>query len=208
MHEKKEMWVRFLGPEVPLEEGNPLQYSYLENPMDRGAWWTACHRVAKSQTWVITQAQLSHIDTKLNRKNFFFFLKMGTQDLLSCSVVHSLLCLTLCNPTDYSLLVVLHQHMELAQTNVHGVSDAIQPSNPLSWANYRSFSFSISSSNEYSWLISFRIDWFDFGLDWFAVQGTLKSLSSPTQQLKSINSSVFSLLYGPTHIHTWLLEKR
>ena len=30
--------------------GNPLQYSCLENPMDRGAWWAAVHRVAKSQT--------------------------------------------------------------------------------------------------------------------------------------------------------------
>ena len=137
---------------------------------------------------------------KTKYEKHFFFLKMGTQDSLSCSVVQSLSCLTLCNPTEYSLLVVLRHHMELAQTNVHGVNDAIQPSHPLSWANYQSFSFSISSSNEYSWLISFRIDWFDFGLDWFAVQGTLKSLSSPTQQLKSINSSVFSLLYGPTLI--------
>ena len=32
--------------------GNPLQYSYLENPMDRRAWWTTVHRVAKSQTWL------------------------------------------------------------------------------------------------------------------------------------------------------------
>ena len=30
--------------------GNPLQYSSLENPMDRGAWWATIHRVAKSQT--------------------------------------------------------------------------------------------------------------------------------------------------------------
>ena len=30
--------------------GNPLQYSFLENPMDRGAWWTTVHGVAKSQT--------------------------------------------------------------------------------------------------------------------------------------------------------------
>ena len=30
--------------------GNPLQYSYLENPMDRGAWWATVHGVAKSQT--------------------------------------------------------------------------------------------------------------------------------------------------------------
>ena len=35
-----------------IEEGNgsPLQYSCLENPMDRGAWWAAVHRVAQSQT--------------------------------------------------------------------------------------------------------------------------------------------------------------
>ena len=32
--------------------GNPFQYSCLENPMDRGAWWAAVHRVAKSQTWL------------------------------------------------------------------------------------------------------------------------------------------------------------
>ena len=54
----------------------------------------------------------------------------------------------------------------------------------IRWLKYRSFSFSISPSNEYSGLISFRIDWFDF----LAVQGT-----SPAPQLKSINSSMFSL---------------
>ena len=42
----------------------------------------------------------------------------------------------------------------------------------IRWPNYCSFSFSISSSNEYSGLISFRMDWFDLP----AVQGTLKSL--------------------------------
>ena len=42
----------------------------------------------------------------------------------------------------------------------------------IRWPKYRSFRFSISPSNEYSWLISFRIDWFDL----LAVQGTLKSL--------------------------------
>ena len=36
--------------------GNPLQYSCLENPMDRGAWWATVHRVAKSQTWLSTHA--------------------------------------------------------------------------------------------------------------------------------------------------------
>ena len=89
-----------------------------------------------------------------------------------------------------------HQLPELAQTHVHRVGDAIQPSQPLlspsppvfslsqhqalfqgvsslhQVSKYWSFSFSISTSNEYSGLISFRMDWFDLP----AVQGTLKSL--------------------------------
>ena len=93
-------------------------------------------------------------------------------------------------------LPIHHQLLELAQTHGHRVSDAIQPSRPLShllllplifpsirifsnksvlrirWPKYWSFSFSISPSNEYSGLSSFRIDWFDL----HAVQGTLKSL--------------------------------
>ena len=93
-------------------------------------------------------------------------------------------------------LPVHHQLPELAQTHVHRVGDAIQPSHPLSspslsafnlsqhqgfsndsvlhirWPKYWSFSFSISPSSECSGLISFRIDW----LDLLAVQGTLKSL--------------------------------
>ena len=99
---------------------------------------------------------------------------------------------------DYSTpgFPVHHQFPELAQTRVHQVGDAIQPSHPLPpllllpaifpsirafsnesvhhirWPKYWSFSFSISPSNEYSGLISFRIDWFDL----LAVQGTLKSL--------------------------------
>ena len=59
------------------------------------------------------------------------------------------------------------------------------------WPKYWSFSFSISSSNEYSGLISFRVDWLGF----LAAQETLKSLLQ--HQFKSINSLVLSLLYGP-----------
>ena len=90
----------------------------------------------------------------------------------------------------------LHQLPELTQTHVHRVSDTIQSSHPLlsppsfpsifpstgvfsnesalhiRWPKYGSFCFSISPSNEYSGLISFRMDW----LDLLAVQGTLKSL--------------------------------
>ena len=56
---------------------------------------------------------------------------------------------------------------------------------------YQSFSFSISPSNEYSELISFRIDWFDLLAD----QQNLESFLAP--QFKSINCSGFSFLRGP-----------
>ena len=111
-------------------------------------------------------------------------------------------------------LPVHHQLPEPTQTHVHHVGDAIQPPHPLlplllppsifpririffnesvlciRWPKY--WSFSLSASNEYSGLISFRMDW----LDLLAVQGTLKS--SPTPQFKSINSLPLSFLYSPT----------
>ena len=47
----QETQVQSLGREDSLEkEGNPFQYSCLENPMDRGAWWAAVHGVIKSRT--------------------------------------------------------------------------------------------------------------------------------------------------------------
>ena len=124
-------------------------------------------------------------------------------------------CPILCDPMDCSTQdhTVHHQLLELTQTHVHWVSDAIQQSHPLSspsssifpsirvfsnesvyirWPKYWSFSFRTSPSNEYSGLISFRMDW----LDLLAVQRTLQQ-SSPTSQFKSINSSALSFLYGP-----------
>ena len=107
-------------------------------------------------------------------------------------------CLTLCNLMHCGTpgFPVHHQLLELAQTHIHWVSDAIQPFHPPScplllpsifscirvfsnesalhnsWLKYWSFSFSSSPSNEYSGFISFRINWFEL----LAVQGTLKSL--------------------------------
>ena len=127
-------------------------------------------------------------------------------------------CPTLCDPMDCSPPgLPIHHHLpELTQTQAHWVSDAIQPSHPLSpllllplifpsirvfsnesvlhirWPKYWSFSFSISPSSEHPGLISFRMDWLDF----LAVQGTLKSLLQ--HHSSSINSSVLSFLYSPT----------
>ena len=66
----------------------------------------------------------------------------------------------------------------------------------IRWPKYWSFSFSISPSNKYSGLISFRIDWFDL-----LVQRTLKS--SPTSQFKSINSLALTFPHGPTLTSTY-----
>ena len=63
----------------------------------------------------------------------------------------------------------------------------------IRWPKYWSFIFNISPSNEYSRLISFRMDW----LDLLAIQVTLKE-SSPTPQFKSINSSALSFLHSPS----------
>ena len=69
----------------------------------------------------------------------------------------------------------------------------------IRWPEYWNFRLSISPSSEYSGLISFRIDWFDF----LAVQVIFKILSSPTPQFKSINSLALSFPYSPalTSIH-------
>ena len=50
MQETQGMQIQSLGWEDPLEEGSPLQYSSLENPMDRGDWWAVFHRAGKSRT--------------------------------------------------------------------------------------------------------------------------------------------------------------
>ena len=56
MQEMQETWVLFLDREdfPGVGNGNPLQYSCLGNPMDRGAWWATVHGVAKSQTRLST----------------------------------------------------------------------------------------------------------------------------------------------------------
>ena len=137
----------------------------------------------------------------LTQRKSFFDLLRSFSSVQFGSVTQS--CPILCDPMDCNTpgLPVHHQLPELAQTHVHWVGDAIQPSHPLlslsppvfnlsqhqglfKWLSsshqvakvfsfsWMSFSFSISPSNEYSGLISFRIDW----LVLLAVQRTLKNL--------------------------------
>ena len=93
--------------------GNPLQYPCLRKPMDRRAWRAIVHEVAESDVtmWLTTSY---------------------TCCAVLCWVTQ--LCLTLCDPMDCSMpgLSVHHQLPKLAQTHVHRLNDAIQPSHPLS----------------------------------------------------------------------------
>ena len=137
-------------------------------------------------------------------------------------------CLTLCDPRNCSTpgLSIHHQLPEFIQTHVPWVGDAIQPSHPLltlllppsifpsirvfsnesalciRWPKYWSFSFNISPSNEYSGLISFRMDWMDL----LAVQGLSRIFSSTTVQKHQFFGTQLSL-ESNSHIRTWLLEK-
>ena len=72
----------------------------------------------------------------------------------------------------------------------------------IRWPKYWSFSISFSPSNEYSGLISFRMDW----LDLLEVQGTLKSLLQHHSSKAQLFGAQLFLLSN-SHIHTWLLEK-
>ena len=133
------------------------------------------------------------------------------------------LCLTLCDPMDCSTpgFPVHHQLLELAQTHIHRVRDAIQPSYPLSSPSPSTFNLSqhhglfqgVSSShqvakvlglqlqplNEYSGLISFRVDW----LDLLAVQGTLKSLLQYHSSKASILQHSVFFIVQLTFIHDY-----
>ena len=141
-------------------------------------WGTKGKSMVSENEWVVP----SQIST------WVLILQCQHGLLFSSSVVSDSL-----QPRDCSLpgFPVLHHLLELAETHVHWVGDAIQPSHPLSspsppafnlsqhesalhirWPEYWSFSFSISPSNEYSGLVFFRMDW----LDLLTVQGTLESL--------------------------------
>ena len=201
-----------------IGEGNGtlLQYSCLENPMDGGAWWTAVHGVARSRTQLrdftftfhfhaLEKEMATHssvlawripgtgesggLPSKESHRVGHDWLDLAAE-AAACPVIgdtsqpsHSWLPPS---PSAFNL----SQYKSLFQwvSSLHQV------------AKYWSFSFRISTSNEYSELTSFKIDWFDL----LAVQGTLKSLlqhhSSKTSVLWC--SAFFIVRLSPPHVTT------
>ena len=135
-------------------------------------------------------------------------------------------CPTLCDPMDCSVpgLPVHHQLLESAQTHVHRISDAIQPSHPLSSPSSPALDLSqhqdlfkwVSSSYQvaktlefqpqhqsFQWTpVSFRMDW----LDLLVVQKGLSRVFSNTTVQKHQFCARLSL-YSNSHIRVWPLEK-
>ena len=133
-------------------------------------------------------------------------------------------CSTLCNPMNRSTpgLPVHHQLPEFTETHVHWVSDAIQPSHPLSSpsppahnpSQHQSLFQRVNSSHEVAKVLEFqlqhqsfqrtpRIDLLQNGLVGYPCSRRDSQKSSPTPQFKSINSSALSCLHSPilTSIH-------
>ena len=148
--------------------------------------------------------------------------------MLYCAVLITLLCLTLCNSMDYSTpgFPVLHYLLEFAQTYVHWVSDAIQPSHLLWSASSPALNLSQPQSLFLCWLFAsggqsigasasssvlpMNIqDWFPLGLTgWISLKS--KGLSRAffnTTAWKHQFFSAQSSLWSNSHIYTWLLGK-
>ena len=147
---------------------------------------------------------------------------LGVRSVSSISSVAQS-CLTLCDPMNCSTpgLLVHHHLLEFTQTHIHRVSDAIQPSHPLSspfppvpnplsirvfsnestlrmrWPKYWSFSFSSIPSKEIPGLISFRMDW----LDLLESKGLSRVFSNTTVQKHQFFSAQLSS-QSNSHIHT------
>ena len=164
----------------------------------------------------------------LCRSAYFFIGLFGFLILSYLLFSHQVTCPTLCNPINYSTpgFPVPHHLPEFAEVHVHWISDAIQPSHPLSpssscpqsfpsirvfsnestfcirWPKYWSFSFGISPCKEYSGLISFKIDLFDL----IDSKECSRIFSSTTVGNNHFFGALLSLL-SSCHIHTWPLEQ-
>ena len=169
--------------------GNPLQYFCLENPRDRGAWWAAVYGVAQSRIRLKRLSSSSSSSSSRVYSHIFWHYLMTFQSL-QCnkeikdpklpqlvvlfafwvnyqfsSVAQS--CPTLCDPMNCSTtgLPVHHQLPEFTQIYIHWVSDALQPSHPLSSpsppapnpSQHESLFQRVNSSHEVAKVLEFQL---------------------------------------------------
>ena len=163
------------------------------------------------------QSQHLHGNSYLMSFQALCDLNLNSLNLQFSSVSQS--CPTVCDHMDYSMpgLPVHHQLLELTQTHVHQVGDTIQPSHPLLSLSSPTFNLSqhqslflwVSSLHQvakvlefhlqhqsFKWLL--RTDLLSDGLVGSPCSPRDSQESSPTPQLKSINSLVLNFVYSPT----------
>ena len=138
-----------------------------------------------SHVWLFATPSTAACQASLSFTNSWSLLKLMSIDLVMASNHLILWCPLLLLPSVFPSIRVFWNESVLH----------------IRWPKYWSFSFSITSSNEYSVLSSFTIDW----LDLLAVQGTLKSLQHHCSKHQFLSAQL-SLLFN-SHIHTWLWEK-
>ena len=165
--------VRFLGQEDPLKEGMAVHSCVLawRIPGDRGAWQATGHNWATKQS--PAQRLTGRIRNKIcnndkhicrdNGRNTI--AQISPRSLQFSSITQ--MCLTLCDPMNCSMpsLPVHHQLLEFTQTHVHWVSDAIQPSQPLSSPSPPALNLSqhqglfkwVSSSHQVAKVLEFQL---------------------------------------------------
>ena len=153
---------------------SPLQHSCLDNPTDRGAQWATVHGVARVRHDLATKPPPLSVQfsrsvvsdsatpwTAARQASLSITTSQSLLKLMSIKLVmpssHFILCRPLLLPPSVFPSIRVFSN----ESDLH-----------IRWPKYWSFSFSISPSNEYSGLISFRMHW----LDLLADQGTLKSL--------------------------------
>ena len=162
--------------------GNPLQCSCLENPRDRGAWWAAEYGIVQSRTqlkWLSSSSMMCVDMKKLYYSQYTesFHLQFSSVESLSCVWLFTIpwtterqACLSITNSQSAPKLMTIESvmpsnHVILCRPllllwstflsiRVFSSESALH----IRWPEYWSFSFSISPSNEYSELISFRLN--------------------------------------------------
>ena len=134
-----------------------------------------------------------------------FFPRVAWKNIQFCCCSVAQLCLTLCDSMDCSMpgFPVLHHLLELTQTHVHLVGDAIQPSCPLSSPSPPAFNLSVLPVNTQHWSL---LGW----TGWISLQSKGLSRVFFSTTVESINSLVLSFLYSPplTSIHEYWKNHR
>ena len=151
--------------------------------MDWEAWQATIHCCSVTQLWLFAIPRTA-----------------ARQASLSFTISRSLLRLTSIEsvmPSNHLILCPLLLPSVFPRIRVFSSESAP----PIRWLKCWSFGYSIRTSKEYSGLIFFRIDWFDF----LEVQGTLKTSPAPVWRHQFFGTQLF--LLSSSHICTWLLEK-